>query len=408
MRAPDGREGRRGPPAVLEGELVSDLDRARALYPEWDALAAACRLPTMAPAWILGWWEHFAPAGAVPRIIAVREGERLVGLAPFFVEPDAGGRIDYRLPGIALAARLAPLAQADRQWAVGQAIARVLAQAQPRPDVVALEGLPVASHWAPALQEGWPGAIRPAARLYTLHGCPSITLAGHTFDSWLATKSAHLRERMRKARRRFEAAGGSHRFSTAETLSGDVAALVRLHVDRWTSLGQSNLAARPRETVALLEHAGRRLLDAGRFRLIVLELHDEVVGAYLMMGAGGDLLAVNGGWDSRHGNFSPFLLHLSYFIEDALERGEERIDLGLGEEPYKLRVADGNDPVGWTMLLTPGPRLPVTAIRVAPVLARYALRDAAKRALSDEQVDRLRALRNRHTRSEPAHGRAAG
>jgi CelD/BcsL family acetyltransferase involved in cellulose biosynthesis len=391
-------------PAVLDGALIDDLGDAVALYPEWDALAVTCRLPTMAPAWILGWWQHFAPAGAVPRIVTVRDRGRLVGLAPFFVEPQAGSRVDYRLPGIELAVRLAPLAHPDQQWAVADVVSQMLVQAQPRPDVVALEGLPLASHWTPALRETWPSPVRPAARCYAVRACPTISLAGHTFDSWLATRSAHLRERMRKARRRFEAAGGSHRFSTHDTLAADVSALVRLHVARWTSLGESNLATSPEATVGLLEHAGRLLLDDNRFRLIVLELEGGVVGAYVMLGAGGELLAMNGGWDERRGNFSPFLLHLSYLIEDAVARGDRRIDMGLGEQPYKRRVADGSDPVGWTMLLAPGPRMPLTAARVAPVLARYAVRDAAKRALGDDQIDRLRSLRDGRTQAGVADG----
>ena len=391
--------------AVLESELIDDLGDARALYPEWDALAVACRLPTMAPAWILGWWRHFAPAAAVPRIVAIRDSGRLVGVAPFFVEPDASSRVDYRLPGIELAARLAPLALPDRQWEVGEAIGRVLAHADPRPDLVALEALPVATHWRTALHDTWPGPVAPVSRCYAVQGCPTISLTDHTFDSWLATKSAHLRERMRKVRRKFEAAGGSHRYSTSDTLPTDVATLVRLHTARWTSLGESNLARKPHQTAALLEHAGR-LLGEDRFRLIVLELDGEAIGAYLMMGAGGELLAMNGGFDESRSNFSPFLLHLSYLIEDAMTRGDDRIDLGLGEQLYKRRVADGNDPVGWTMLLTPGRRLPLTALRVAPVLSRYALRNAAKRALTEEQIGQLRNLRGRWRRSEAASGQA--
>jgi CelD/BcsL family acetyltransferase involved in cellulose biosynthesis len=380
---------------VLAGELIDDLGEAEALYAEWDALAVACRMPTMAPAWVLGWWRYLAPAGALPRIVAVRDGARLVGLAPFFVEPDDGPRIDYRLPGIRLAVRLAPLAQADAEWQVAEAIANALVNAQPHPDVVALEGGPVASHWPMALRDGWPGPVRPMVRRYVVQGCPTMSLEGHqTLDGWLATRSAHLRERMRKARRRFEAAGGSHRLATRETLAADVATLLRLHVERWASLGESNLARSPGGTLALLEHAGRLLIDEDRFRLIVLELEDEVVGAYLMLGAGGELLAMNGGWNERFGKFSPFLLHLSYLLEHALAAGDRRIDLGLGEQQYKLRVADGNDPVGWTMLLVPGARMPLSIARAAPVLGRYALRDAAKRALSDDQVDQLRSLVN--------------
>ena len=80
------------------------------------------------------------------------------------------------------------------------------------------------------------------------------------------------------------------------------------------------------------------------------------------------------------------------------ERGDRRIHLGLGEQSYKQRLADGNDPVAWVMIMTPGPRLAKTLVRTAPLLARYAARDSAKRILTDEQTDGLRRLRSRVTR----------
>jgi CelD/BcsL family acetyltransferase involved in cellulose biosynthesis len=383
---------------MLAGELIDDLGRAQALYAEWDALAVANRLPTMAPAWILGWWKHLAPAGAAPRIVVVRDGERVVGVAPFFVEPAARGRVDYRLPGIELAVRLAPLALAGREWAVAQTIGSVLAQAQPRPDLIALEGVPVASHWPAALRAGWPGVLRPATRMYATQGCPTVSLEGLTYESWLAAKSAHFREKMRKTRRRFEQAGGSYRFTTRESLEADVATLVALHTKRWRSLGDSNLVGFGDRVPALFEEVGRLLLDEGRFRLMLLEIDGQTMCAYLALAAGGEVLGMNGGWDEQWARFSPTVVHTLYLIEDAILRGDRRIDLGLGDQSYKLRVADGNDPVGWAVLVAPGPRAPLTALRTGPMLAYQMSRHAAKRVLSDEQIARVRGLKSRPRR----------
>jgi CelD/BcsL family acetyltransferase involved in cellulose biosynthesis len=86
-------------------------------------------------------------------------------------------------------------------------------------------------------------------------------------------------------------------------------------------------------------------------------------------------------------------------LEECFERGDARLNLGPGEQPYKLRFADGSDPVAWSLLLLPGRRLPLTAARVAPMIASRELRDFAKRVLDDEQSDRLRALRGRLTRA---------
>jgi CelD/BcsL family acetyltransferase involved in cellulose biosynthesis len=385
-----------------EGELIEDLGRAEALYRGWDALAVANSLPAMAPAWILAWWKHFASAGCLPRIVAVWEGEELVGLAPFYVEPDAHARLDYRLPGIELTVRLAPLARAGHEWAVATTIGAVLSRADPQPDLVALEGFPLASSWRAALRDSWPGGVRWASRWYLVYRCPTVTLEGHTYESWLAARSAHFRERMRKVRRRFEQAGGTWRFSTAESLSQDVRTLVRLHTERHGA--RSSLTLDGRRSIAMLENAGPRLLDDARFRLLVLEMDGEAVDATLAIAAGGRLLGVNGGWDERWARFSPKLLHLLYLIDDAIGRGDRQFDMGAGEQPYKLRFADATDSVGWAVLLTPGARLPLTALRVSPMLARHKAKQAAKRTFSEEQIGRLRVVRSRWGRAGPTRG----
>ena len=82
-------------------------------------------------------------------------------------------------------------------------------------------------------------------------------------------------------------------------------------------------------------------------------------------------------------------------IEDAFARGDRRMDLGPGAQPYKLRFADGNAPLG---VVGAGPARPQHAARARADaadddVARAA--HAAKRALPPERADRLRALRDR-------------
>lgn len=381
---------------MLDAELIVDLPALEGLRAEWDALAIANALPLMSPAWIMAWWSHLAPPTAEPRVVTVREHGKLVGLAPFFVEPNARSRrVDYRLPGIELSVRLAPLAVPGREWPVAEAIGGVLRSARPRPDVIALEGAPVASHWPLALRESWPGALRPIMRQYSVHSCPTVSLGEPTYDAWLASKSAHFRASMRKARRKFEAAGGSARTSNGQTLSADIATLVRLHTARWESLGRSNLVAMGERMPAMLEAVGRQLLEERRFRLVILEIAGEPISAHLALAAGGEVLGVNGGWDERWARLSPTVVCSLHLIEDAIAQGDRRMDLGLGEQGYKRRIADGSDPVAWSILIPPRGRLPLTAARMAPLLARNTARDVAKRALTLEQTNRLRTIRRR-------------
>lgn len=91
------------------------------------------------------------------------------------------------------------------------------------------------------------------------------------------------------------------------------------------------------------------------------------------------MLYINGGWDGRFAKFKPSMLGILAVIEDAFERGEERVHLGLGGRHYKLRFADRNDPVESTNLIPGG-------IRTIPMRGRATLRRMLKRRLSEQQI----------------------
>lgn len=379
---------------MLEAELVTDVASLAALEPEWDALAVACALPQMSPAWVLVWWRNVAPEGAVPRTVVVRERGRVVGLAPFYVQPDGGGRIDYRLPGIEITARLTPLAQPGREWEVAEALAAALADAQPSPDALLFEGAPVDAHWLVALRDRWPGAVRPPLWRTHVDGSPLVSMREGSFDAWFAARSSNFRQQMRRMRRRFAAAGGVSRLATRATLAADAAALTRLHAGRWEGRGHSNLVDLGDSFTAFVVELGEALLDDGRFALRMLDLEGEPICAQLFVAAGGTALFVNGGWNERHAAMKPSLLCLLDALEDAFAQGATRFDLGVGEQSYKLRFADGDAPLEWAVLLAPTPRLPLSAARTTPALVRARLRAQALR-LPDERVAQLRGLQQK-------------
>ncbi len=378
-----------------EAELVTDVATLAALAPEWDALAAGNGSPQMSSAWVLAWWRHVAPASSVPRAVVVRDGKQLVGLAPFYVEPAGGGRRDYRLPGIEIAARLAPLAVPGREWDVAEAIVAALASAEPRPDALRLEGVPVEAQWLTALRDAGAGGLRPLLWLTEVDGNPLIAMREASFEDWLAGRSSNFRQQMRRLRRRFTEAGGISRLATPATLADDAETFTRLHAQRWDGRGHSNLVDLGERFTAFVIALGERLLAEDRFALRVLELDGAPICAQLFVRAGTTTLFVNGGWDERHAALKPSLLCLLDAVEEAFAIGVERFDLGVGVQAYKLRFADGSAPLAWGVLMTPGARLPLTAARTVPALAQARLRAGARRVLSEHGVERLRAARGR-------------
>jgi len=346
----------------------------------------------MSPACVTAWWRHLAPSAAEPRVVVVRDDGAIVGLAPFYVDlAGRGGRLGLRLPGIELGAGLAPLAASGREQAVVGALAEALADSSVCPDLVALEGTPLAADWAESLREAWPGRRRPASRRYQVSGSPTASLRAPSFDAWFSTKSSNFRSEMRRLRRQFAAAGGAMRLSTLNTLRSDVDIFVRLHGSRWEERGSSSFVGLGAGLPAVLNDIGQALLNQeGRFRLLLFEVEGEPISAQLFLAAGGRVLYINGGWDERFAKFKPSMLGLLAVIEDAFERGEDHIDLGLGEQHYKLRFADGDDPVAWTILIPAGVRLPLTLLRTAPMRGRATLKNMLKHRLSEKQIIKLR------------------
>src|SRR6185436_9913152 len=165
------------------------------------------------------------------------------------------------------------------------------------------------------------------------------------------------------------------------SLAADAAAFTRLHASRWEDRGHSNLVDLGERFSAMIVETGERLLDEDRFALRLLELDGEPICAQLFIAAGGRVLFVNGGWDERHASLKPSLLCLLDAVEDAFARGAEELDLGVGEQSYKQRFADGDAELQWATLLVPGRRLPLSAARTLPALLQAQARSTAMRRL---------------------------
>lgn len=380
---------------MSDGELITDLAGAQALAPEWDALAVLASNPVAGPAWVLSWWHHVASAEIQPRLVAVRDRGRLVGVAPFYVASVKRGVVEYRLMASDFGVCMEPLALPGREWDVAAEVARVLASCRPRPDVLAFGPMTLASHWTTALSSGWPGPMRGMVRGYGVDGAPVIVLRDSSFDAWFASLRSSTRRSLRRNERRFEEAGGTTRWSTTETLRADAEAFSRLHGERWEGRGCSRLANLGSRLPDWLEEVGRELIDEGRFRMCMLEVGGSPICADFHLIAGEVLADINTGWDERYAKMAPAKLTVPRVVQEAYRLGCRRVHLGQGNHAYKLSFANANDPVAWTLVMPPSLRFPYTYGCVLPGLLRKRTRDAAERALPAEWFEAARIMRRR-------------
>ena len=378
---------------MADAELIVDLARADAVAGPWDALAVERGLPMSSPAWMLGWWRHFAPLSAELRIVVVRERGNVIGLVPLFVDPGrrATARL-YRLLAYDFASVLSPLARSDREWEVAAATAELLAEPELCPERLELGPIPLSSSWATALRERWPGKLRPLAprRLETT---AIVDIRDRSFEQWLADRGGRFRHNLLRRRRQFERAEGTYRFADARSMATDVRTFTDLHARRWRDHGSSRLVPHGDRVPAFLGEVAEALPAPARLRLLVLELEGQPICANLFMAGGGEVITFNQGWDERHRRLSPTLLAMLHTIEDACARDERRLDLGWGGNPYKQPFADGIDAVTWNTLLPPGRQLARALPRALPAIARWRARETVKRVLPERELARLRDLR---------------
>ena len=365
----------------VRAELAESESALEAVRADWDRLAGANRRPYCAPAWQLGWWRHAAPAGAGLRAVVVREGAAVLGIAPWF----AVGSGRYRLLASPVCARTVPLAVPGRERDVAAAIASALAGCNPRPGLIQLDGVEAGSPWPSLLAEEWPAGTPKRIELHR-ETAPVIRLEADSYDDWLGSRSSNFRQQMRRRRRALEEMGAEFRLTDAESLERDIAELERLHFGR---RGDRPSDAFGPGVAEMLADAGQELLDRDRFRLWTIATETASVSAQLFIEAGGELAFWNGGFDDAYSNASPGVQAILAAVGDGIGLGCERLDLGAGDQGYKLRLTDDVEELV-SIAIVPGG---AAGMRARLGLARGRARRALGGAAPEGLKRRLRSIR---------------
>jgi CelD/BcsL family acetyltransferase involved in cellulose biosynthesis len=374
---------------MLSFEIIDDLDSAQSLAPDWDELAVSQGLPLCAPGWMLAWWRHLAPGDSRLRIVVVRDGARLLALAPWFIDSSERGRADLRLLGAELSDRVDILCRAGHEDEVRDELLRAILEMRPRPDLVSFEAVPASSKWERRLAGGLGGRLRFARYRNSVRSTPVTYLNGGPPEDWLVGRSSHFRAQMRKLRRKLEARNGAVRHVSDDAgVQSALRAMLALHAERWEGRGESGLT---KPGVAEMLSEAAIALGPDRLRLWMAEVDGEPISVQLLLAAGGELKAWNGGWSQEHSKLQPPMLTTLAALEDAIARGQSRIDLGAGEHAYKLRFADDRDALVWGGLIVRNRRWPLTRAELAPRILRYRAKQVVE-ALPSSLAGRIEAL----------------
>ena len=363
----------------MRAELVEDAGGLEEVAREWDELAIARARPYATPHWLIPWWEAAAPASSRLRTVLVHEGSRLVGVAPFLLTRDLWGARVLALLGRGASTGVEPLAADGAEEEVAALVAPALAESRPAPQLVLLDTIPAESPWPSLLAASWPGV----ARLESSEPAPIVLRPAGGYEEWFAGRSGHFRKRMRRAAKELDERGASFRLADPETLADDLAAFARLHRARWQERGGTGVLTS--EVERMLARAGPRL-GPERFRLWLLELDGSPVCAEIVLAAGGRSTFWLGGFEPAYAKLQPSIQTMLRAIEQAFALGDDRVDLGLGGQEFKYRLADTDEDLASFAVVGRGPASVPARVRLSAARLR---RSAAESSLARP----VRALR---------------
>lgn len=379
-------------PATEAATTVEVLTRPEDLVgirPGWDRLAEACSRPYCAPGWTVPWWEQARPPRSSLSVVAVRLAGELVGVAPLVVTRSRAGLRVGEVLAHTTSSYCEPLALPGHERAVAVAVAGALRGL----DVLALAGIPRDSPWPGLLSAAWPGRRTPRVEVASSMDAPFVDLPEGGFDGWFAGRSRNFRQQARARRREFVARGGDFRTaSSSEEIRARLGDLERLHLARWSDRGGSQALV-----AGIVPMLGQAADELGPRRMVLIDavVDGMVVASALFVAAGDELHYWLGGFDEAWSDLSLSVLLLVEAVSHSGAAGCRRVSFGPGAQPYKYRLATGDEQLDWVELVPVGARLPLVWSARSPQLARR----YASRRFTPETKERIRGVAERVRRS---------
>jgi CelD/BcsL family acetyltransferase involved in cellulose biosynthesis len=201
--------------------------------------------------------------------------------------------------------------------------------------------------WHELAQAGW------TAIEGTPDVCPFIDLAGHTWDSYLASIGSSHRANVRRRLRALDAAFAV-RFDAVKAHDdrrGALEALFMFHDQRWVYGGSTAFSTPPLR--AFHHEVTRSALDQGWLRMYALWLDNTLAATMYGFARDGRFYFYQHGSHAACGSYSLGLALMALTVRAAINEGLREFDLLYGHEPYKKLWARHERPLGRLMLFPP-------------------------------------------------------
>ena len=330
------------------------------LAPEWRTLLSEsdtdCLFLTWE--WLYTWWVSLAGKREL-RILTIRRGKTLIGIAPFAMRAAEPGRllpfraIEFLGVGAVGSDYLDLILKKGEEDPVCTAIADYVTAWKLLLDMrrVALGGANVERLVRTLVARGW------SSMLSGDDICLYVTLSGSSWDQYFSGLSREFRRSLRRGRRNAQSAyavtytsacRGSDRSRLLQTF-------IDLHHERWKSRDGSQ-ALPDSSLVQFHEQWSRLALDRGWLRLSILSFDETPVAGTYGFAYGGKLYFYLTGFNPAYATYGVGRMCLEESLQEAFEEGLEEYDFLHGDEKYKYHWARDSRPLGRYRLFPPGIR----------------------------------------------------
>jgi CelD/BcsL family acetyltransferase involved in cellulose biosynthesis len=312
---------------------VDSTWRFTELRSAWDSLlqSSEAASPFLTWEWLHPWWRHLSGSSRL-RMLTADAGKRLIAVAPFRVTAGVARLpcLDLLGTGDAGSDYLDVITRSGFEAEGLDAIERfVVAQNMPLRLTHIASSAAAESLASRLVRRRWTQVTTPGGT------CPYIPLAGHTWDSYLATLGAshraNVRRRLRSLEQKFDV-----RFEQVTADHDRREALERLtqyHERRFAAGGSAFGTA---SLCAFHDDATRRFLDRGWLRMFVLRVNGAPAAVMYGFLYNRTFYFYQHGFDDSYQQHSIGLVLMALSIRAAIEEGAAEFDMLWGTEPYKF------------------------------------------------------------------------
>lgn len=313
------------------------------LASEWNALVSRSSAKTVFATWEWNthWWHAYHP-GELWVITFRDEQQRLVGIAPWFIEthPERGRQVHF-IGCEDVTDYLDLIVDAAAQDAVLACLAETLQSCRDHYDGLDLCNIPNAS---PTLQHftRYLEHMGFTTRIQQQEVCPVIQLPA-TFEQYLETVlDSKNRGELRRKLRRAEGYNGNlgtlawYIVNASHNLDEEAEKFMRLmalsHPDKAAFLTNE-------QHVTFFKRIIPAALRQGWLQLNFLVVDGEPAAAYFNFDYNNHILVYNSGLNpKKHADLSPGIVLLAYNIQHAIAQQRTAFDFLRGDEQYKYRM----------------------------------------------------------------------